>query len=307
MISLIKIFNCNVRDFFVGAIVMSGGSGTFAGDFSLISNVTRLHTQVDLQQLQLLDKVRAVNFKEFQSTAVYTPTQGTIFTKIEVWGGGGAGGGCPTLNFTNPGAIGIGSGGGSGGYSCGIFSPMIHTLSWNVTIPAAASGVLGGTGNNGGTTVVTDNSGRSVTALGGIGGITQSEENTSRTCSRPGGQGALLGSVVGASSSIISAGNAGGVAFAVVGADLSIAIGGVGSAPPQSFGPATQQYIGSVVNGITQFGTLDSRAGESAITYGAGGGGGNGGASESISSGTLAATTGGNGGKGYVLITEYLS
>lgn len=104
-----------------------------------------------------------INIVSLTSGTSYTPTAGTNKIRIELWGGGAAGGSC-----TNVAGCAAG-GGGSGSYLRYELTPV--SGSYNYTIGTAGAAVAGNTGGAGGNT--TFNTGTvTLTAPGGAGGTT---------------------------------------------------------------------------------------------------------------------------------------
>jgi hypothetical protein len=104
-----------------------------------------------------------VNQQVFSTSGTYTPTAGMSYCKIEVLGGGGAGGGTQATNSTSYAA---GAGGGAGEYANGIFTAAAIGASKAVTIGAGGIGVSANIGGSGGITSL----GTLITAHGGLGG-----------------------------------------------------------------------------------------------------------------------------------------
>lgn len=105
-----------------------------------------------------------INLTTITSGTTYTPSAGTNKIRIELWGGGGAGGSC-----TNVAGCAAG-GGGSGSYLRYEFAG-VGAGPYTIAIGAGGTAVAGGTGNSGGST--TFNTGSiTLTAPGGAGGAT---------------------------------------------------------------------------------------------------------------------------------------
>lgn len=209
----------------------------------------------------------------FAATGTYTPTTGMKYCQIICLGGGGAGGGAPTTTASN---TSCGSGGGAGEYAVGIFTAATIGASQAVTIGAGGTGVSGAAGNNGGTTSV----GALITANGGTGGLAST----------------------GASLIITAVGQAGGTGGS--GGDYRC------DGPNGTFGVSAFGVTGSTIQGHGGDGgnSYLGAGGRGALSAGNGGGGhlygSGGGGSLTFAS---AATTGGSGDPGLVVITEYIS
>jgi hypothetical protein len=96
-------------------------------------------------------------------TFTYTHTPGTEFIIVEVQAPGGASGGAPA---TGAGAASLGAPGGAGAYAKSIYTSAFSGLS--VVVGAPGTGVLGGAGNNGGSSTF----GGLISCPGGRGGQT---------------------------------------------------------------------------------------------------------------------------------------
>lgn len=210
-----------------------------------------------------------VNIQEFHANGTYTPTSGMQYCIVEVVGGGGAGGGA---SATTGSQYSIGGGGGAGGYSCGFFSAATIGASQSVTVPAAATGVSGGTGNTGGTCSL----GALIQATGGSGGVSALSAPLTGFAAGGGNAG------VGSGGTINIYGNPGGEAYFFLNAWSVSGIGG-----NSNLGGGAQANFGA------------SGVGNNASGYGGGGGGAYNGTSQ-------AARVGGSGGVGEVKITEYI-
>jgi hypothetical protein len=108
--------------------------------------------------------INTVNVQTFPSSGTYTPTTGTVYAKIDCWGGAGGGGG--TSNVT--GATYSGAGGGAGGHSADLASAAQIGSSQTVTVGAAGNG--GAAGANNGSSGGNSSVGTHCTANGGSGG-----------------------------------------------------------------------------------------------------------------------------------------
>lgn len=107
--------------------------------------------------------VRGQTVETFTTSGSWTVPCGVTTATIEIWGGGGAGGGDGTNGFP------AGSGGGSGAYVRYVNLPVVAGNIYNFTIGAGGTGVLAGTGGNGGATTF-NGPGAALTASGGNGG-----------------------------------------------------------------------------------------------------------------------------------------
>jgi hypothetical protein len=209
----------------------------------------------------------------FAATGTYTPTTGMKYCQIICIGGGAAGGGAPTTTVSN---TSCGSGGGAGEYAVGIFTAATIGASQAVTIGAGGTGVSGAAGNNGGTTSV----GALITANGGTGGLASTSAS-------------LIVTAVG------QAGGTGGTGgdYRCDGANGTFgvsAFGVAGSTIQGHGGDGGNSYLGAGGRGA-----LSAGNGGGGHLYGSGGGG-----SLTFAS---AATTGGSGDPGIVIVTEYIS
>ncbi len=218
----------------------------------------------------------SINVQTFSSSGTYTPTSGMAYCIIEAFGGGGGGGGSgySTSNMNS-------GGGGSGGAGRLVASAATIGASQSVTVGTGGSG---GTGGNGGTLTNPTNGssggtssvGSLISCTGGGGGI-----GGTSTVSSGGSMGVASGTGV-----IVTLQEAGEVGFNV---STTIAVGGAGGDTNfASGGQPTVNVTGSTTTGAN--GSL--------------GGGGGGGASGQIPGGMSA--NGGNGGAGYIVITEYI-
>lgn len=101
---------------------------------------------------------RLLGIKTFSASGTYTPTAGTKKIRVKMWGGGGAGGGCQAVTTTQSG---VGAGGNAGNYS----ETYIDVVSGSVVVGVGGTGVVNGSGTNGGST-----SFAGITVSGGLGG-----------------------------------------------------------------------------------------------------------------------------------------
>ena len=227
--------------------------------------------------LNNLDFERVVQ-KQFVFSGTYIPTTGMKYCIVEQWGGGGAGGGAAATGANEYAA---GGGGGGGNYSRSVFSASSIGASRSITI--GAGGTNGGAGNtnggNGGQTSLASLQ----TANGGLGG-TGGGNNPGTGASNGGGTGTITGGTVN------FGGSPGGTSIVLA---LSVlAYSGFGGAAPGS-----GTVAGSYAVGVGANTTPGANRGNNTAGGGPGG----------LSAQTGSATTGGNGGSGYVLITEFVS
>lgn len=204
----------------------------------------------------------------FTGNGTYTPTTGMLYCIIECIGGGGGGGACA---ITGGGTQATGSGGGSGEYARGVFSAATIGVSQSVTVGALGAGGSAGAnnGSNGSTTSV----GALISAGGGSGGAGCGAGTVAVLAGGSGGTG-------GSGGSFRSDGISGKLAFNAIG----IGYWGGGGASSFLGGGCPDRFP----------------AGKNTSTgYGAGGCG----AASPIST---AATAGGDGTAGIVVITEFV-
>lgn len=224
----------------------------------------------------------AVNIVTFTSTGTYTPSSGMTKCVIECWGGGGGGGGSAA------GGIALG-GGGAGSYSQTLSTAASIGSSKTVTIGTGGSGGAA-TGSTSATAGGTTSVGSLCIANGGSGRINSTSY---------GGQPGASGGTAGTGNVIAIPGEAGnGATYWWDTGDASQAVYNSGRGGSTTIGSSASSYgFGST---YSPTGTTISPAGANAVGYGAGGGG----ATTGISPyGTN--NTGGNGGPGFVRITEY--
>lgn len=211
----------------------------------------------------------------FTSDGTYTPTDGMLYCIIECIGSGGGGGGSSTTSSSQGSAAG---GGGGGGYARKTVSAATIGASQSVTVGnGGAAGAAGaGNGGTGGTVSV----GSIVSATGGSGG--------QGVVAAPTPNGSLGGSGgVGVSGDFNSNGGNGAVGISTGGATTNFSMGGQGG---------NSVFGGGAPSRILLSGQI---AGADGKVYGGGGSGGLCGVS-----GTQSA--GGVGGKGIVIINEYV-
>lgn len=201
----------------------------------------------------------------YNTTSTWTKPQGLSAILVEIRGGGGAGGG-----VDNSAGLHAGGGGGQGGYSLKRYAAVTvgTTGGEAITVGTGGVGVGGSNGNPGTTTSFSTNATYTISATGGGGGIFNSSDD----------------------------GTQGGVGGTGSGGDInwkgqSGASGVVDSAGSLTFG-------GGLGGG--EGGGRGAAGGNGAGEAGTNGGGGGGAGSNG-----LTANPGGNGGDGWVKITEY--
>jgi hypothetical protein len=209
----------------------------------------------------------------FTADGTYTPTANMKYCTIEVVGGGGAGGGS-TAGGSGTGSI--GGGGGGGGYARKTVTAATIGASKSVSVGAGGTANSAAAGGNGGTSSV----GSIVSATGGTGG---SSSSVGGVASGAGGAGGA-----GSSGDVNSSGGAGGYGGTFSGGSGAFS----GSGGCSYFGAGA----GNIVNFTLASANIDGIAGS---VYGGGGSG--------SSSNTLSLNgTGGAGGAGIVIITEFI-
>jgi hypothetical protein len=217
--------------------------------------------------------VSVIREQEFNASGTYTPHANMVYCIIECIGSGGGGGGVTT---SGTGGFHAGGGGGSGSYSRIVASKATIGASQTVTIGAAGTGSSGADGTNGSAVSV----GTICVANGGSGGQVASSAGLAGR----GGAGGTAGT-----GTITVPGAVGGKGmYATI---LTVyTVSGEGAASVLGGGGLSAVPAGSTaVAGVAA--TANSGAGGSgALVY------------------NLAANAaGGNGGTGYVLITEFCS
>jgi hypothetical protein len=217
--------------------------------------------------------VAVVKQQTFTASGTYTPSAGLLYATIECVGGGAAGGG----SFGTTGGAIVGAGGGSGGYSRKMASAASIGASQTVTIGAGGTGVSNGTGNAGGDTSV----GTLCIGKGGSGGAAGVTSLGGRSA---GGAGGIAGT-----GDYTAAGAHGGDACSSTITSVSLLSGTGGS----SFfgggaGGASVNQVGAHVPGYAGAANTGGGSGAAAV-------------------GSTSNDTGGAGGSGVVIITEYCS
>jgi hypothetical protein len=229
---------------------------------------------------------------KIETSGSYTPSEGTKFFLALVQGGGGAGGGTPTLL---QGQAAAGQPANSGATAWKWFE-VVEGQEATVIIGAGGLGISGGSGGAGGDTSLTYSS-LAVTAEGGVGGnLADTGLSTTYLAINN-----TISKTTGADWSVN--GNTGGVGIInlIRGANSSTTLqGGFAGAGAASYfgsgGRVTRVFIAGTS-------TSGSAAGQDAEAHGASGSGayaGRGSAAAAVSS-----QKGGNGGDGVILIWEY--
>lgn len=221
--------------------------------------------------------VGSTNQIMFNASGTYTPTAKMIFAFVEVIAGGGGGGSAQTGSGAS-----VGGAGGGGGYAASTLSAATIGASQSVTVGNGGAGGAVGANNGGGGGG--SSFGTLVSANGGSGGFTNGSLGGAfdGTVGSPGG--------AGVNGMIRKIGFPGSNSFVRGTAGVLFVWSGVGGASGN----------GNNTGQISQAGTFATGASAPANT-GAGGAGG-------LTTGTNNPSyAGGNGGSGYVLVTEYLS
>lgn len=244
------------------------GSGSFVGSNGATLVAPALGTPASGNLINCTGNLRSVNKQTFTNSGTYTPTAGMQYCIIECWGSGGGGAGIASI-----GAAGYSSnaaGGGAGGYSRTIATASTIGASKTVTVNNAGTG--GAAGNNNGTNGGSVSVGSICIANGGSGSNTYN-----------GGAGGTAGT-----GDVAGTGESGGPASGYQQGSVSVSVN-------QGSGGSTS------IGGGARPRTLQDGSGPgfNGTGYGAGGGG-------AFTQNTDAAQAGGNGSKGFVLITEFL-
>lgn len=216
--------------------------------------------------------VAVIRTQAFTGSGTYTPHANMLYCVIEVVGGGGAGGGTTT---DATGKFITGGGGGSGAYSRLVASRATIGASQTVTIGAGGSGSSGAAGGNGSATSV----GSLCTANGGTGGSVASHP------AGGGGRGGA-GGTAGTGSPAFAGSPGGNGCYSTV---ITFYFASGAGAP---------SYFG---DGALPVAPPTGAAGNAAAANSGAGGSG------SLGFNAIANAAGGNGGSGYVLITEFCS
>lgn len=217
----------------------------------------------------------SVVYQVFSASGTYTPTSGMKYCIVECIGGGGGGGGIAVTSTTICAAAG---GGGGGAYSRNIFSSATIGSSQTVTIGAGgtAGSTAPGAGGSGGTTTL----GALATAAGGGGGVPSTGAAGGFSLGVAGGVGGASGA-----GSVSLAGQPGGPGFCHQVTNIPSFFSGSGGASPLGGGSPT---------------------GRATNTGGAGQAGAKGSGGSGAGATNSAAQTGGTGGDGYMIITEFI-
>lgn len=212
-------------------------------------------------------------------SGTYTPTATLAYADIECFGAGGGGAGCPAGSSTT---IAVGGAGGAGGYSRRLVSAATVGASQSYTIGAggaAGAATSSGTGGTGGTTSM----GALISSTGGVGGATSADGAALVNAGGAGG--------VGSTGDFNTNGDPGGSGHGIFSSSsLAFVLGGN---PGVGYYGACPLQVGSGA-------TTSSANGNSASDYAAGGGG-----AYSCDSGS--ARTGGAGGPGVIIVTEWFT
>ncbi len=249
------------------------------------ANVTITNSNGAIQIASALSPPLQINQVSLQFTTPgtysYTPTAGTLYVFVQVLGGGGGGGGT-----TNSGAVDViaGSGGGGGGYTEAFIPIATVGAGQTVTVGVGGNGVSSADGVSGGPSSF----GLLLIGNEGIGGTLGVAELGFVT----GGNG---GGATGTSFIYSYDGQTGGSSGPPSG-PLSADI------PPYAYaGDGASCFTGRVNRGYAwspPIGAVNS-PGIPAVEFGVGGSGG-------FSAISSAPTAGGDGGPGFVFITEYI-
>jgi hypothetical protein len=214
----------------------------------------------------------AVNIQTFTASGTYTPTTNMQYCVVEVIGGGGGAGGAPASGVDQ---FSLGGSGSGGEYARGVFTATTIGASQTVTIGAGGTGGTGAVGSGGNTTSL----GTLITCVGGAGGNIIGPSTSNELLGIAGGTGGTGGNF-----------RMPGDSTCPINAFFYIGVGGFAS---YSNGGDSFYGSGGIFSNI-------SGPGGNGTGYGAGGGG-------VINSPSTAASTGGNGTNGLVIVTEYIS
>ena len=245
-------------------IFYNGGQGFFT------------HNEADQRFDEAIDQAGILVAQQvFTSSGIYTPTNSMNYCLIEVYGGGGAGGGTqfsPTLGVGS-----AGGGGGSGAYSIGLFTSSQIGASQAVSVGLGGIGITAAPGNPGGVSFVGD----LITAFGGNGGNYMATNittfgGTNGGAGGPSGEGGSLNLRGNSGSPSVVVGNT----FCISGAGASTNLGG---------------------GGVSVIASSSNLAGISASSST-----GSGGSGASVQNIDFANNIGGDGADGIVIITEFL-
>lgn len=244
------------------------------------TSVTSTGTQLNYLNALTAVPINKINVQVFTGSGTYTRTAGTVYGIIEVQAGGGGGGGVvSTTGAQNC----IATGGGSGAYSSGFYDAA--TMGTGITITIGGGGTAGsnsgGDGGDGGTSSF----GTLIVCTGGTHGL----GNASAT----GGfknKGGAPGAATTAGNIISVVGQYGGTGVGTGGTGRNATGGG--------------SFLGRGGSTLGAPATSYTSSGDTAITnaqnYGAGGAG-------AISVAGGAASVGGTGSGGIIIVHEFLS
>lgn len=229
--------------------------------------------------------INQVNMQVFTSSGTYTPTSGMLYCIIEMVGGGGAGGGAPSGY-----SAGFGSGGGGGQYAKAMFSASAVGASQTATVGSGGSGVSGSSGSSGGTSSI----GSLLSAGGGTGGSVSGSNSTQFifVSGAGGGTGGSSSGQTGAAA-FVTGGRGYDAGGQTIGTTAYWTIFGDGGRSAFGFGASTTAAAQSYGGNLNYNGT-------NAPTGGGGGGSG------AVALNSASASTGGNGAKGVIIITEFI-
>ena len=172
---------------------------------------------------------------------------------VEVWGGGGSGGGCTTGKDKG------GSGGTGGTYASSVFTGIVSGTIYDLSIATSTSGTSGANGTNGGNSWF--NTSGTLLANGGLGGFVGN--GTARTAITTGS----IGTTIIAGGNIIAGGSTGGSAG---GAGGSASGGAGGSATTAAQNSQTTGNAGSAAGGGGSGGSTGAGNGGNAVAGGSG-------------------------------------
>lgn len=229
-------------------------------------------TQIATTAFVLANAVSSIVIQKFTANGTYTPTSGMKYCLVQAWGGGGGGGG----GTGSAGGIFSANGGGAGGYSLARLTAAQIGVSKTVAIGAGGNG--GAAGNNQGSAGGDTTLGSTlIIAKGGSGG-----DFCNIVHAGTGGAGGVAGT-----GDVTTAGNA---------------------SDPAVYHPTDANIAYSVFGGVTTLcGRVDatvvanSSANGPAAAANTGNGGGGG-----LSQNTTNTFAGGNGGSGFMVITEFI-
>lgn len=257
----------------IGANVVSNNMLSIMADGRVKANLSG--ATGDPQDVTLADLAAALSiaaggfkkvvFQTFTSSGTYTPTANMVYCIVELVASGGGGGGAAGVAAQSAG----GGGGGAGGYAKKIFDATTIGASQVVTI--GASGAGGAAGANNGANGAATSLGALLSGAGGGGG--NGCPSSATTTSASAGAGGA-----GASGTLNITGGPGTVGLGL-GATI-VGFGGAGGSTPFALG------------GVASILASDGAAG----SFGSGGAGAAAGATDHA---------GGNGGTGYMIITEF--